>query len=102
MTITHHVHCDACNRMLANGPERQPALLALTQDIAEPPSITHWHFCHQGCLASWLTKAVERAVADRGRAEVNAAASRLASLPDPGGDTGQDAARTGGAHANAN
>lgn len=89
MTITHHVHCDACNRMLANGPERQPALLALTQDIAEPPSITHWHFCHQGCLASWLTKAVERAAAKAGAA------------PDSG-DTGQDAARTGGAHAHAN
>ena len=70
MTIIHHVRCDACDRLLANGPTRQAAILTLTQDIAEPQSITNWHFCHQGCLASWLTKAArERAAAEKDRAE---------------------------------
>lgn len=90
MTITHHVHCDACERMLGNGPARQPVILTLTQDVQEPASLTHWHFCHQGCLASWLTKAVkEHAAAKAGPAPAS-------------GDTGQDAARTGGTRANAN
>lgn len=94
MTIVHQVRCDACDRMLANGPARQPAILTLTQDVHEPASLTHWHFCHQGCLASWMTKAVQRAVAGQEGAKAGAAPAT--------GDTGQDAARTGGAHANAN